>query len=197
MADATAQPGTNSGSIIFELVDKTVSGADKANTFVLNPISAAEAFRKYDWLVGSPVMNSTGDLRGMVINSQMRAVYTISGKVADRLAVVSALIEIGREMSRIKAVYGSNEDGMEKTSRILLLGSAAILRSVTGVVPTAVQLACLSAGGYAQLYSLLTGSSAGNELSNRLQQAGDWVETTHRKQWDGQNWYNFINSTLN
>jgi hypothetical protein len=57
-------------------------------------------------------------------------------------------MEIGKEMSRIQKVYSSDMDGNEKASRILLLGSAAILRSVTSVVPISFHLLAISAQGY-------------------------------------------------
>ncbi len=196
MSEATAQPNAASGPIIFEYTEKAVDGVSKVTDFILTPIAASEAFRKYNWLVGSPMMNQAGDLRGMVINARMRTIYTVSGKVSDRVAVVGALLEVGKEMTRIKAVYGSNEDGLEKTSRILLLTSAAVLRSVTSVVPTAIHLGAISIGGYAQLYSAATGSPSGDALSGELEQFADRVEMIHRKQWDGETWYNFINATL-
>ncbi|SIN90258.1 hypothetical protein [Vannielia litorea] len=187
---------TGEQTLYFEYVDKGVSHAGSVNDFVLKPISASEAFRKYDWLRGAPVLNKSGNLRGMVINKNARVVYTISSKAADKIAVVSAVIEMAKEWDRAKTVYASNADNSEKFSRITLLFSASILRSVTSIVPTAVEIGALSLKGYGDLFSLVTGSSGGTQFGKAATDFARNVRTIHSRQWDGENWYNFIETVI-
>lgn len=195
--DADDQSSTvDEGLVVLEIMDKATKTAGIANDFVVRPISASEAFRRYSWLKSQPALNKSGNLRGMVINARMRTVYMISEKAGKKIAVVAALVEICKEMKRIEIVLKSDKDATEKTSRILLLGSAALLRSVTSIVPTAVNLLSMSAQGYAELYSLATGSPSGKELSAKIGQFDKQVTMIHQKQWDGETWYNMIEATV-
>ena len=77
-----------------------------------------------------------------------------------------------------------------------MLGSFAILRSVTSIVPTVIELGALSVAGYAELYSALTGSSSGSAVAGKVTGFAAEIKTIHSRQWDGENWYNFFNATL-
>jgi hypothetical protein len=176
--------------VIFEYIED----ASNVNGFVLKPMSAAEAFRRFNWLKMEPVMNKSGNLRGMVINKNMRTVFQVSKNVGNKLAVVSALIEMGKEWSRAKTVYNSTMDPIEKYARITNLFGAAILRSVTSVVPTAVELSALSLSGYSGLYSELTGDPSGHAFGQKAKDFARNIRTIHSRQWDGENWYNVIES---
>lgn len=176
--------------VFFEYVEV----AGNVNGFVLKPISAAEAFRRFNWLKMEPVLNKSGNLRGMVVNKNMRTVFQVSKNVGNKIAVVSALIEMGKEWSRAKAVYNSDMDGLEKYARITNLFGASILRSVTSVVPTAVELGALSLSGYTGLYSELTGDPAGHAFGTKAKAFAREIRTTHSRQWDGETWYNVIDS---
>jgi len=182
--------------MIFEVVGNVVDRTGNLNDFVLKPIAASEAFRKYNWLQGAAVLNRSGDLRGMVINARIRTIYDLSVKTGDRLLLLSMLVEIGKETSRIRRVYNSDADASEKVSRILLLSSAAILRSVSSVVPTAVHLLAMSTQGYVQLYSRLTNSSSGDALNAEINKVDQQVSAIHARQWDGEVWYNVIVATV-
>lgn len=181
---------------LFDYTNTVAGAAGNVNNFVLKPMSTSEAFRKYSWLRGAPVLNKSGNLRGMVINSRMRTVYSVSDKAGNYLAVVAALMEIGKEMSRLEMIYKSDADRIEKASRMLMIGSAAILRSVTSIVPTAFHFAMMSAQGYAQIFSLATGSRAGVRLGDQLVRLDREVKAIHQKQWDGENWYHFLEAVL-
>lgn len=196
MSVSTESTNSQDNPLIFEYVESAVNVAGNVNDFALKPISASEAFRKYSWLTGSPVLNKSGNLRGMVINARMRTVYNISSTAGDKLALLSMLIEVGKEMSRIRKVYDTDMDGGEKAARILLLGSAGILRAVTSVVPTAFHLGSMVVQGYAQLISLLSGSSTGTALSDKIASVDAQVSAIHRKQWDGETWYHVIEATV-
>ena len=104
MTNGKNQPSQISTPLYFEYVDQTINAVGNTNDFVLKPISASEAFRKYNWLKNEPVLNKSGNLRGMVINSRMRNAYKISGNVGDSLQLISMLFEVAKEMSRIQKV---------------------------------------------------------------------------------------------
>ena len=112
------------------------------------------------------------------------------------LAVLAVLVEVGKEMARIQSIWGSDADWTKKTEHITMLGGFAILRSVTSIVPTVIELGALSVAGYAELYSALTGSSSGSGLARKVTDFATETRTIHGRQWDGENWYNFINTTL-
>jgi len=181
----------NDQPVIFEVVQQ----AGNVNELVLKPISGAEAFRKYSLLLG-PSLNKSGNLRGMVINAKMRYVYNLSGNVGNKLAVVSALINIYKELSRAQAVWNSNAPASDKFSHITMLTSAAVLRSVTSIVPTVASLAAMSVEGYAMLFSAVTGNRSGDAFAKELDAAQKQISEIHSRQWDGEVWYQVINGTV-
>ena len=177
--------------LIFEMVEKT----SNVNDFVLRPVTGSEAFRRFNVFLG-PALNKSNNLRGMVVNARMRSIYKLSGNVGEKLAVVSALIEVAKEYSKIQTVYNSENSNLDKTSHITLLTSAAVLRGVTSIVPTAVHYTLLSAEGYAMLLSLLTGNQSGNALAAKLDAADQKVTEIHSQQWNGEVWYKVITGTV-
>lgn len=188
--------------IFFEVIEKpfeslasAVKSGEVLNTFV-KPITAANAFRRYNWLRGVPMLNRSGNLRGMVINKRMRHAYGLSKSFGAKLAVLSALIEVAGEMKRVEKIYGSDAAASEKLARSLMLGGAAVLRSVTSVVPTAVELTAASAKGYVGMYSLATGSDLSQRFDQKADAVSQFVRTTHRKQWDGEVWYDFVEAQI-
>ncbi|MEL6530996.1 MAG: hypothetical protein AAGK01_07230 [Pseudomonadota bacterium] len=188
---------SESEPLFFEVVD-TVGKVSDANSLVLKPIAASHAFRKYNWLKMEPTLNKSNNLRGMVINKNARTVYKISnkaGKYLDKLAVLAIVVELTKESERIKQVWNSDLRQSERVGRSIMLGSAAILRSVTSVVPATVELAALSISGYGDLYSMITGSSTGNDVSKAVKDFAKEVRVIHNTQWDGENWYNIVDVT--
>ena len=185
------EPKESDRPIIFEWIEVAGKGID----FALKPITGGRAFRKYNVFLG-PALNSVKNLRGMVINAKMRSVYVIAGDVGEGIAVISALIAVGQEYARIQKVWNSNVRSDKKFSHITLLASAAVLRSITSIVPTGVHLAALTIEGYALLYSLASGSRSGNALANKIAAADAKITEIHKQQWDGENWYNVIIATV-
>lgn len=199
MADASQHPQLLAAGlphIMVDVADRVEPGVNVLSnfgTFVVTPISAARAFREYDWIAGSPVLNSVGNLRGMVISKPLRTVWTVSTKAGDILGVAGIVIEFAKELGRMQSVWSSKTMSVnEKGPMLLMMGSAAILRGVTSVVPTAVHLAALSAGGYLDLAGAVSGSNRPMEWANKLQQGDQWVDSTFKAQWDGENWYAFV-----
>jgi hypothetical protein len=183
--------------VIFELTDKAQDGIGQINDFVVKPISASEAFREYNWLAGAPVLNSSGNLRGMIVSKQLRTVYIISESAGEYLGLAAMLFEIAKQMSRMQQIWNSNMGADEKAPRLLLIGSSAILRSVVSVVPTAVHLVAKSLEGYCYIAALVSGSSKPVELANQLNSADVEINEIHQQLWDGENWYTVIVSTVN
>jgi hypothetical protein len=176
---------------IFEMVEKT----SNMNELVLKPVTSAEAFRKYNAIVG-PAMNRSGNLRGMVINAKMKLVYKLAGDVGNKLDVISALIEITKEYSKLQKIYKSNSPGLDKASHISFLLSAAVLRSATSLAPAFVSYTILSVEGYAKLFSLVTGSQSGNTFAAKLDGHQKKIFEIHSQQWDGENWYKVTTGTV-
>ncbi|QZH75179.1 MAG: hypothetical protein JY451_00645 [Erythrobacter sp.] len=177
-----------------EMIDKVAQGTKAGGM-----LAAGQAFRRFDWLAFEPIKNGSGNLRGMVVNKRMRTIFQFTKSIdkhSSKLAAAGALIEVAKEMDRIQKVMNSNIADSEKYSRALLLGSAAILRSVTSVVPGAVELASTSARGYAMLFSEISGSKAGYKLADQLDGFSKEITAIHKKQWDGETWYNVIEAAL-
>lgn len=205
-----AQPPTPKGEqiMIIEMIDKGADYAGEGHEFIDKVtqgtkaggmLAAGQAFRRFDWLAFEPIRNSSGNLRGMVVNKHMRTIFQFTKKIdqhSNKLAAAGALIEVAKEMDRIQKVMNSNIADSEKYSRALLLGSAAILRSVTSVVPGAVELLSTSAKGYAMLYSEISGSKAGYKLADQMGRFSKEVTAIHKKQWDGETWYNVIEAAM-
>ena len=168
-----------------------------AGTFAIAPISAVRAFREYNWIAGAPVLNSAGNLRGMVISKTARTVWNISSKGGDWVGLAGIVIELAKEIDRMQRVWSSpNLSVNDKGPMLLCLGSAAILRGVASVVPTAVHLAALSASGYLDVAGAVSGSNKPLALADQLQKGDQWVTSTFNAQWDGANWYTFISQHL-
>jgi|GEM_PF-6039509 len=205
-----AQPPAPKGEdlIIVELAEKAdaaLGGFGKITdaTKYAGDAAARRAFRQFNWAAYEPVRNRSGNLRGMVINKKMRTIFQVTKPVTDfvdkhsaKLALAGALIEIGKDMGRMETVLKSDMADSEKYSRSVLLGSAAILRSVTSVVPATFELASTAAQGYLMLYSEATGHQAGNRIAKQFDALDKQVTAIHRKQWDGETWYNVIEATI-
>jgi hypothetical protein len=203
MADSSRRASLQTAGmphIIVELADRAepgVSALGNFGTFALTPVAAARAFREYNWLLGTPVLNSTGNFRGMVISKSFRTVWTVSSKAGEILGVAGIVIEFAKELAKMQSVWSSKTLSVnEKGPMLLMMGSAAILRGVVGVVPAAVHLAALSAGGCLDLVGLISGDDKPAEWASKLQQGDRWVDSTFRAQWDGQNWYTFVSQHL-
>ena len=164
--------------------------------YVVTPISGARAFRDYSWVSSLPAMNSTGNLRGMVLSKSFRTIWNVSTNVGEKLQLASIVIEFAKELSRMQQVWKSDTSVNEKGPRLLFMGSAAILRGVTSVVPEAVHLLALSAEGYLDIAGAASGSAKPLELATTLQSADQWVSSTFQAQWNGENWYTFATQHL-
>ncbi len=182
---------------IGERVGPWIDVMGQAGTFAVTPVSAARAFREYNWIADAPVLNSAGNLRGMVISKSARTVWSISTEAGEWLGLAGIVIEVAKELDRMQRIWSSRDLSVnDKGPMLLCLGSAAILRGVASAVPSAVHLAALSAGGYLDLAGAVSGSNKPSALADKLRQGDQWVSSTFNAQWDGANWYTFISQHL-
>ena len=185
---------------IIETADKGASGLDDVNKLV-KVISASEAFRKYSWLKSAPILNSVGDLRGMVISAQWRTVYQVSSKVGSALGDVTVIAGLAANLaqarSEIKGILNSKNPPEIKTAQLSAQVSAIIFRTLGGVVPAGFGILATSVQGYCRLAGLASGGRFNPQacISN-LDAASLSVNTTFKSITDGNNIYSFINAKV-
>jgi hypothetical protein len=87
-------------------------------------------------------LNSSGNLRGMVINANARAVWNFSTNIAkkfaqyeDALVLLNLLLEIAKDGHKAADVLGSADQWEIKAAKLSAMTSAGIFRVLTGVVP--------------------------------------------------------------
>jgi len=109
---------------VFDIIDNTAGTLEK--------ISAAEAFRRYDWLDDAPVLNAAGNYQGMVISAQWRTVYVYSSSAADTVGNITVLLSIADEVikskSQITSILSSNDDPYVKAAKLSSQVSGVALR---------------------------------------------------------------------
>ena len=132
----------------------------------------------------------------MVISKQFETVWQVSSNVGEGLGVASIIVGVAKEIDRMQRVWSSKTLSInEKGPMLLFIGSAAMLRGVTNVVPEAVHLLALSATGYLDIASLAAGNRA-LQWADALKSGDQWVSSTFAQQWDGMNWYTFVSQHL-
>jgi len=188
---------------VVEIVEKTDNFVGKASNVndALNAISASEAFRKYDLLTQSPVLNSAGNLRGMVVSGRWRTVFQVTGEVGDvlgKVAVVAALAaNIVHSWNEIDSIMNSSDSWDVKGAKLSSQVSSVAMRTVAGVVPAGFGVLAYSMQGYCQIGGLATGGRFQPQACiSRLQAANAAVNTTFNKFTDGNNIYSFLNVNI-
>jgi hypothetical protein len=182
---------------IVETTDKVAGGLDSANK-VVRAISASEAFSKYNWLAQQPVLNSVGDLRGMVVSAQWRTAFNFAsdtGDVLGRIALIAAFAgNIVKASKEIEAIVNSNASGSEKGARLSTQVSSVAIRTLGGAIPAGFEIVAFSLKGYCQLGGVVSGQRFDPRgcVAN-LNKATNYVNTTFNSVTDGNNIYQFIN----
>ncbi len=101
-------------------------------------ISAAQAFRRYNWLKGAAVLNSSENLRGMVISSKWNRVYKISGSVGSTVQNAALIIkfyeESKRAQSEMERIFMSNATWEIKSAQISAQVSGICVRTLSSLV---------------------------------------------------------------
>lgn len=121
----------------YETVTRILEITDGANKFI-RPISASEAFRKFDWLNDVPISNASGNLRGMVIDANWRTVHIVSSKFQkgmDALEAIGILQDVATESLNsyhsMVNIFSSRNDGLTKAAKISTQVSGICIRVVT------------------------------------------------------------------
>lgn len=197
-------PNQTDPHAVIEIVDTTdrVVGSLSSAAGILKAISASEAFRKYNWIAGSPALNLSGDFRGMVISAKWRTVFNVSSKVGDvlgNLAVIAALAgNIVNARTEIEQILSSNASADIKAAKISDQVASVAIRTVAGVVPVGYEALSFSLQGYCQIGGLLSGGRFNAQACiNNLKSSRAWINTTYQNVTDGNNIYNFINVHIN
>ena len=185
---------------IVNTTDKVAGGVDNTNSMV-RAISASEAFRQYNWLSDAPILNSAGDLRGMVLSAQWRTAFQVTTKIGDvagKIATIAALAaNIVKASGAIDSILNSKDSWDVKGAKLSTQVSSVAIRTVTGVVPAGVDLLTKSLSGYCMLAGVVTNSRfQPQSCVAKLSQADVYVQTTFDKVTDGNNIYMFLNVTI-
>lgn len=121
----------------YESITRILEITEGANKFI-RPISAAEAYRKFDWLNNVPITNASGNLRGMVIDANWRTVHIVSGKFhegMDALNAIGILQDVATESLNsyhsMVNIFSSREVGLVKAAKISTQVSGICIRVVT------------------------------------------------------------------
>ena len=113
--------------LVEDIVEITDSAAD-----AVRMISAAEAFRRFNWIMDAPVVNAVGNYRGMVISAQWKTVYVYSSSVADKAQNIAILLSVADELMKsrqqITAIVNGNDDGYTKAAKLSSQVSGIALR---------------------------------------------------------------------
>jgi len=179
---------------VAHLAESIHSAADGAKSAAvqITKSSAMRAFRSTvksseGFHLPSPVLNSSGNLRGMVISKRARVIFNFSSNIAQKfqkydsaLGLASILLEWQKDSHRFEMIHRSNVPASEKYRLYTLTASTAVLRAVTGVVPSAAHLIAKSLEGYCEIASLASaGRFDAKKWEGRLKAADVRISTTH------------------
>lgn len=183
---------------------KSATGDLKTAASATRVISMTQAFRAFDWLRLKPLMNASGDLRGMVINANARSVYDIAIKggnllnnISNFAAVVIALSSVYDESATI---VNSTDDPMVKAAKLSTQVSSAAMRAITGIliVPEVLTLSHALFWVSREATQYFPGQQEGFGLVAEF--ASDYsanVVSTFQTFTDGNNIYNYIQTVVN
>jgi hypothetical protein len=151
-------------------------------------------------------MNKSGNLRGMVINARARSIYGLTTNIGDRLTryesalfLASVAIEFAHEGHKAVAVWNGEENASQKAAHLSLIGSMAIFRAVTGVVPQATHLLAKSIEGYLMIGDFASGGrlhQGATHAIESLNMIDKVVTTTYKDIYSSDQMYRFINTHL-
>ena len=126
--------------------------------------SAIRAFRSTKIVEGlpTPTLNTSGNLRGMVLSRNARTAFNISSKgvkvveAAGKIAlVVGIAVELYELKDDIKAIYHSNISSKAKAAHLTSIAASAAMRAVSAPIPMFGHLVAKSVEGYLGLAELV------------------------------------------
>src|SRR4051794_15032523 len=134
------------GEYLHKKGDNLHSALEKGNA-ALKFYQGNKAFRNYSWLRNAPVLNKSGNFRGMVVNAKWRTVFNMTVERAEKLekwggylAVAGVALDVIKQHERIGSILASPMSASEKAQRLTALGSMAIFNAVGSVVPLGAHL---------------------------------------------------------
>jgi hypothetical protein len=178
---------------MVQRADTLVGGAEKGAK-ALKIISGLQAYHRFDWVRGVPVVNQAGNFRGMVINAEWKTAFQWTSKAASVLGDVATLtgfaVNLAHAAPQIESILNSKEGWDTKGPKLCLQVSSLAFRTVAGAVPWG--LVALSAEGYAETADLVTGGSY--KLTEKLKSTDAKIATGYTKVTDPQTMYAFVNT---
>jgi hypothetical protein len=183
--ERTISPAQSPVVEIIDRTDKFGSALESAGK-ALRVISASEAFRKFDWLRGRPVMNGVGDLRGMVVNGRWRVVFEQTSTGLELLGKITLLAgfaaNLAEQSKKIQDVLGSRDPDGIKALQLASIAGTAAERTLAGGATGLISLSLLSMQGYCRAAGLLGGGAAAFSTScvTSLRNADNFVQSTVR-----------------
>ena len=185
----------------YKVLDRVVDLADhtKATIKSAKVISGAEAFRKYGWLRGMPLANSTGNLRGMVVSARWATVFHFASnamKLVEKAAIFASLVRnLVEAKPEVDKIFSRDDNWMLKGAQLSTQVSSVCLRTAFGSLPFAEHLISKSLGGYLQLADLAGIPKAGSWNTNLLRLDHSFQDTFHSVT-DGDKMYLLVNKYL-
>jgi predicted metal-dependent hydrolase len=95
-------------------------------------VTGAVALRRYHWLLNRHTLNKAKNWRGIVIDAKWKSAYEISGKVGDALLIGNFVVNLYKRAHDVKSIWESADDPATKSSKLLSLTSATLLKSLAG-----------------------------------------------------------------
>ncbi len=187
------KPPPSKAVMAAKLLDATSDGVDKVLHSV-QAISAAQAFRKYNWLKNVPAYNKSGNLRGMVVSGRWKSVFTVIGPYAEAAGniafVASFAANATEQFDEMEAVWKSKDTWENKGAKLSLHVSSIAARTLGGVVKGGAHILSLSLQGYCGIAAIAMGKSGSDNKGVKALKAGDaWISTTVDKVTDANNMY--------
>lgn len=197
---------TNPVRLVVEVADTTKNAAGYAKTAasLTQAVSMTKAFRSYDWLRLKPLMNASGDLRGMVINARARSVYDFAIKGGNILNNVSTFAAVASALGSVYdesiVIVNSTDDPMSKAAKLSTQATSAAMRAITGIliVPEVLTLCHALSWASREAGQYFPGQREGFGVVAEF--ATDYsanVVSTFQTFTDGNNIYHYIQTTMN
>jgi len=180
-------------------VDDASSNVDHSVT-ALKVISGSEAFRKYNWLRDAPILNSAGDLRGMVVSANWRAAFQMTNQIGDAASKIgwfaSFVRNLVRASSEVQAILKSQDSWNIKGARLSAQVTSISLRMLGAEPMFWADTLTLSLQGYCRLAGVASSRFPTGACVGGLSRADTYIQSTFDKVTDGDNIYMLISTNV-
>ncbi len=196
----------------LELVEDRTEKIKLSNS-AAKAITAAYAFRKYEWLkrvpgkfswnLGiSPVKNIAGNFRGMVLSKSLRTAFDITVKTGEKLERVTTFLRVTEAImhsyGQIGHILTSTEPISTKSAKLGPQLTAVAMKFLTGLVTpwTHALLTSLPVQGYCDTVDLARGVATGT-CSRSLRNVDVIIAVSAEELSDGDAIYTWVNTSIN